>query len=187
MPTERHVTFDLATGQVRSSGDERLVLVPPSAFDDLASSAGIDAASRFTRAVGAAIGKRAAQKLGSVDGVLGASLEAVVSALALEVALSGWGSLRMERWGRAMVVAVEHAPVADPRLIAALVEGAIEASAGKAVHGVSLGREMGGEAARVLVVSETTAERARGWLAEGVNAQDVLAKLQTVASAGSQS
>ncbi len=180
-PPERHVTFDLATGQVRSIGDDRLVFVPPSALDDLASSVGVDAASRFARTIGAAVGKRVAHRLGSTEGVLGASLEAFVSELALEVALSGWGSLRIERWGRAMVVAVEHAPVVDHRLIAALVEGAIEAVAGRTVRGVLLG----GEVARVLVVSERTAERARDWMAEGVSSQDVLARLQTVAPAGS--
>jgi hypothetical protein len=188
-PTERHVTFDLATGKVRSSGDERLVFVPPSALDDLASSVGVEAASRFARAIGVAVGQRVARKLGSSEGVLGASLEAFVSELALEVALSGWGSVRIERWGRAMVVVVEHAPISNHRLIAALIEGAIEAAAGRAVHGVSLGREQSGEAgaepARVLVVSETTAERARGWMAEGASGQEILARLQAVAPARS--
>jgi hypothetical protein len=181
VPTERHVTFDLATGQVRLRDDERLVLVPPSALDDLASSVGVEAASRFARAIGVAVGRRAAQKLGSIEGVLGASLEAFVSELALEMAVSGWGSLSIERWGRAMVVAVEHAPVADHRLIAALIEGAIEGAAGKAVHGVSLR----GEVARILVVGEKTAERVRDWIAEGMSGQDVIARLQTVAPAGS--
>jgi hypothetical protein len=166
---------------VRLRGDERLVLVPPSALDDLASSVGIEAASRFARAIGAAVGRRAAQKLGSIEGVFGASLEAFVSELALEVAVSGWGSLSIERWGRAMVVAVEHAPVADHRLIAALIEGAIEGAAGKAVHGISLR----GEVARILVVGEKTAERVRDWIAEGMSGQDVIARLQTVAPAGS--
>jgi len=185
---ERHVTFDLATGQVRQvrlGGGERLVLVPPAALDDLASSVSVEAASRFARAIGVAIGKRAAQKLGSIDGVLAASLEAFVSELALEVALSGWGSLSIERWGRAMVVVVEHTPVSDPRLIAVLVEGAIEAAAGRAVRGVCLVSTRGG-VARILIVSERTAERARGWIAEGVSGQDVITRLQTPGSDGSQ-
>jgi hypothetical protein len=179
--TERHVTFDLATGHIRSGGGERLVFVPPSALDDLAGSAGVDPTSRFARAIGAAIGKRVTRELGSFEGVEGASLEAFVSKLAFEIALSGWGSLRIERWGRAMVVAVEHAPVADHRLVAALIEGAIEAAAGRAVHGVPLG----GDVARVLIVSEKTAERARGWMAEGVGGQDVIARLQVAAPGGS--
>lgn len=174
-PTERHVTFDLATGQVRAGEDERVVLVPPSALDDLASSVSLQAASRFSRAIGVAIGKRIARKLGSSDGVLGASVEAFVSELALSVAVSGWGSLRIERWGRAMVVAVEHTPVEDHRLIADLVAGALEAAAGRVVHGVSLG----GTVARVLVASEGAAARARGWIAEGASEQDVLSRLQT--------
>jgi hypothetical protein len=183
--TEGHVTFDLATGQVRSGADERLVLVPPAALDDLASSVSLEAATRFARAIGVAIGKRVARKLGFIDGVLGASLEAFVSELALEVALSGWGSLSIERWGRAMIVAVEHTPVADHRLIAVLVEGAIETASGKAAHGVSL-RSLGGGVARILVASEKTAERARGWIAEGVSGQEVISRLQTPGADGSQ-
>ncbi len=184
-PAERHVTFDLAKGQVkrdRSGGDERLVLVPPAALDDLGRAAGQEVARRFARTIGGGIGRRVAENLGSVDGALGASLEALVSELALEVAISGWGSLSVERWGRAMIVAIEYSPVEDPQLIEVLVEGAIEAAAGRAVRGVSLG----GAATRILVASETTAERVRGWMAEGATGQDVIARLHTPGPAGSQ-
>jgi hypothetical protein len=172
------VRFDLATGQVRTGEGERLIVIPLSALDELAQTAGVPAANRFARGIGVAIGRRLAHRLGSVDGVRGASLEAFVSGLALEVALAGWGSLSMERWGKAMVVVVENAPVKEQAIVAALVEGAIEAAAGREAHGVALA---GTGPARVLVASEKTASRARLWTAEGVSASDVIARLHAPA------
>jgi hypothetical protein len=172
------VKFDLATGQVRTGGGERLLVIPLSALDELAESAGAPAAHRFARGIGVAIGRRLAHELGSVDGVRAASLEAFVSALALEVALAGWGSVSMERWGKAMLVVVDHAPVKAPAIVAAMIEGAIEAAAGREAHGVALG---GTGPARVLVASEKTAARARIWTAEGVSATEVIARLHAPA------
>jgi hypothetical protein len=169
--------FDLATGQVKTAAGERLLLIPLSTLDDLAKSAGAATASRVARGLGVAMGRRAAAKLGSVDGVRGASLEAFVTELAFEVALSGWGSLTLERWGKAMVLALEHAPVADRGVVAALVEGAIEAAAGREVHGAALDGNGGGGAVRVLLANEKTAEKARLWTAEGVAAGEIIARL----------
>jgi len=172
------IKFDLAKGQVRTGDGERLIVIPLSALDELAQSAGVPAANRFARGIGVAIGRRLANRLGSLDAVRDASLEAFVSALALEVALAGWGTLSMERWGRAMIVVVEHAPVKEQAIVAALVEGAIEAAAGREAHGVALG---GTGPARVLVASEKTAARARVWTAEGVPGSDVIARLHAPA------
>jgi hypothetical protein len=168
--------FDLATGQVKTAAGERLLLIPLSTLDDLAKSAGVPTASRVARGLGVSLGRRAAAKLGSIDGVRGASLETFVSELAFEVALSGWGSLTLERWGKAMVLALDHAPVAERGVVAALVEGAIEAAAGREVHGAALAGN-GETAVRVLLASETTAEKARVWSAEGVAASEVIARL----------
>jgi hypothetical protein len=170
------VKFDLATGQVRTGDGERLIVVPLSALDELAQTAGVPAANRFARGIGVAIGRRLAGRMGSLDEVRAATLEAFVSGLALEVALAGWGSLSMERWGKAMVVVVDHAPVKEQAIVAALVEGAIEAAAGREAHGVALA---GDGPARVLIASEKSAARARVWTAEGASGSDVIARLQS--------
>jgi hypothetical protein len=179
MADSHPVRFDLSTGQVQTGEGERLIVIPLSALDELAQTAGVPAASRFARGIGVAIGRRLAGRLGSIDGIRAASLEAFVSGLALEVALAGWGSLSVERWGRAMVVVVDHAPVKEPGIVSALVEGAIEAAAGREAHGVALA---GTGPARVLVASEKTAARARLWTAEGVSGTDVIARLHGAGS-----
>jgi hypothetical protein len=168
------LTFDFATGQVKTAGGERLLLIPLSTLDELASSAGVPAASRMARGLGVSIGRRAASKLGSIDQIRGASLEAVVSELAFEIALAGWGSLTLERWGKAMVLVLGHAPVSEKGVVAALLEGAVEAAVAREVHGAALA---GDGPVRILIANEKTAERARLWSAEGASFGEVVHRL----------
>jgi hypothetical protein len=169
------VRFDLATGQVKTGTGERLLLIPLSTLDELASTVGAEPARRLARTMGVSMGRRLAARLGSIDGVRAASIEAFVSELAFEVALSGWGALSLERWGKAAVLVVNHAAVKEHGMVAALVEGAIEAASGREVHGVALLVKDG--RARVLLASDKTAEKARMWTAEGLGAGDVIARL----------
>src|SRR5271163_569623 len=92
------VDFDLARGRVDTGGDHRVVLVPVAALSELEKLAGLETTKKLARSIGVSFGRRVVAKLGSAEGVAKASLEAVVSALAAEVAVSGWGALRLERW-----------------------------------------------------------------------------------------
>jgi|HubBroStandDraft_2_1064218.scaffolds.fasta_scaffold35529_2 hypothetical protein len=172
------VRFDLATGQVETDAGERLLLIPHSVLDELAETEGMQTASRLARGIGASIGRRVAGKLGSIDGVRGASLEAFVTELALQMAISGWGSPSLERWGKAMVVSVDHAPVKERGLVAALVESTVGAAADREVHGVVLA---GGGPVRVLLTSAKGAVQVRGWMAEGVSGGEIIARLHVAA------
>jgi hypothetical protein len=174
MTNAEPVTFDLATGQVETDTGERLLLVPLSALDELAESAGVETASRLARGVGVSMGRRLAARLGSTDGVRAASLEALVTELALQIALSGWGSLSLERWGKAMVMIVDNAPVRERAIVASLIEAALQTAAGREVHGVVLA---GDGPVRVLLTSAKAAAQARGWTTEGVSAGEVIARL----------
>jgi hypothetical protein len=178
MSNAEPVRFDLATGQVETDAGERLLLIPLSVLDELAESEGVQTASRLARGVGTAIGRRMARKLGSIEGVRGASLEAFVTELALQMAISGWGSPSLERWGKAMVVSVDHSPVREHALMAALVEGALGAAAGREVHGVVLA---GDGPVRVLLANAKGAVQVRGWTAEGVSASEIIARLHGAA------
>jgi hypothetical protein len=182
------VDFDLARGRVDTGGDHRVVLVPVPVLSEMAKLAGLESIKEIARSVGVSFGRRVAAKLGSGDGVTRSSLEGFVSSLASEIAVSGWGALRLERWGKALVLVVEHAPDLPTGALAALLEGAVEAAAAREVHAVALngdgGNAAAGGVARVLLVGAKAAERARLWLAEGATERDVLGRLQEPKPAG---
>ena len=180
------VEFDLSRGRVerrasseaKGAHDEQVVLIPIAALVGLEKAAGHEPTKQFVRSIGVSFGRRAAARLGSADGVAGASLEAFVSTLASEIAVAGWGALHLERWGKAMVLVVEHGPALPLGLFAALIEGAVEAAAAREVHGVGLGSEQSAEGVvRVLVASAKSAEHARRWMLEGASEADVLRRL----------
>jgi hypothetical protein len=161
------IRFDLASGAVRAANhDERLLLVPSSALDDLILSASAETVDAFGRSLGSVIGRRAAARLGSggADVVRAASVESVVAQLAGEAAVAGVGVLALERWGRAMVVLVEDSPLPAP-LLAPVVASALEAAAGRPVSCTLLARD--GRSARVLVGSEGAVARVREAIAAG--------------------
>ncbi len=184
MPTQEtprdRVRFDLSRGRVQSAGD-RVVMVPTAAFDDLGKKVGLEAACDFGRAMGSSLGAGLGKRLGGSDGVRSASIERVVTELGTELAVSGWGSLHMERWGRAMLLVVEDTPLAEYRFIAAILEGALSTASGQKVHCVPLTAE---GVARILVAGSAVVERARGWVAEGVAWRDVLTRVQSSGEGG---
>jgi hypothetical protein len=164
----RAIRFDLAHGTVhRGEGDARHVLVPIGALEAASPSA-------LGRAIGAAVGKRVLAQLGSTEAVRGATLEAFATALGGELALSGFGMASVERWGRAMVVAIAS-PGASDTVLASILEAALEAAIGKAVRCTTLMRDA--TASRLLVSSEAAAERVRKWIGEGTAWGEALARL----------
>jgi hypothetical protein len=181
------IRFDLPNGSVRAGGDERVVLVPCSAIDELGkhakSDSGVDPAAAFCHAIGEVLGQRIAARLGSSDAVRSASLETFVNALAGELAVAGWGTVSLERWGRAMVLLVEHSPLNEHRCLAALFEGALSAATGREARCASLGVAKDG-GVRILVGAQRAVVRVRDWLAHGVAWGDALARLQNASDEG---
>jgi hypothetical protein len=168
----RAVRFDLAHGTVRAANhEERLVLVPSSALDDLILSASPEAVDALARSIGAAIGRRALARIGSESAP---SVEAFVTQVAGEAAVAGVGALSVERWGRAMVVLLEHSPL-PTALLSSAVAAALEAASGRRVFCATLMRDE--TVARVLVASESGTARVREWMASGLAWGEALAKL----------
>jgi hypothetical protein len=166
------VRFDLPQGSVRAGGDgDPVLLVPCAALHDLVLSAPTEAVEVLGRALGSAIGRRAAARL---EDPKSASMEAFVTQLAGEGALAGVGVLSIERWGRALVVVIEKSPLVGT-LLAPLVASAIEAAFGRRVWGALLSRDE--HAARVLVASESAVERVREAIASGTAWGEALAML----------
>jgi hypothetical protein len=168
------VRFDLASGAIRAKhhDEERLVLVPSSALDEVILSASVQAVDALARSIGSAIGRRAAARM---EAGAASSVELFATQLSGEAALSGVGSLSFERWGRVMVVVIDNSPLPTP-LLAPLVAAALEASAGRTVWCTLLVRDAG--AARLLVSSEGAVARARAAIAAGTPWGEVLALLQ---------
>jgi hypothetical protein len=194
----RAVTFDLTHGLVHREGAPPTVLVPQGGLLALCAAAGHDAAATFGRAVGAAMGGRVAWRFApaqadstrspeSADaaaGVRAASIEAVVEHLGGELALGGFGSLAIERWGRALVLVVDHAPLggAGDVLLEAILEGAVAAATGRPVRVGQLARDQ--TRARFFVGSSTAVEEVRRSIAAGSPWGDALARLHAGADPG---
>jgi hypothetical protein len=167
------VRFDLPQGRVHAGGEsERVLLVPSGAIDDIALSAPHEAVEALGRAIGTSIGRRAAARMGDTQA---ASIEAFVTQLAGEFAISGVGVLSIERWGRALVIVVEGSPL-NGTLLSPLVAGALEASSGRGVVCTLLTRDE--HLARLLVGGASGVDRVREWIASGVGWADALARLQ---------
>jgi len=173
----RAVTFDLAKGQVHLDGAPHRVLVPSEALAKLVASASAETRREFARALGEPLGRRLASRLGDPKT---ATLQAVVEHLGGELALLGLGALSLERWGRALVFVVDGSPFGKEgdELLAATLEAALAEATGRGPRCVVLDRT---EArVRLLVVSETSAEKVRAWLEAGTSFGDVLARLHEV-------
>lgn len=171
------VTFDLAHGLVHLDGAPRRLLVPADALMVLAQAAGDSAAAGFGRTLGEAMGQRVANRLASAGGTGAVVVEVVVEHLAGELALSGLGSLGLERWGRGLVMVLDQSPLAaaGDLLVGAVLEGAIAAASGRKVHAVLLNREA--VRARFLIGGAAGATKARGWISEGIAWGEVLVRL----------
>jgi len=168
----RAVQFDLPRGSVRARGNgDPLLLVPSAALAELARSAPPEAVDALGRALGSAIGRGAAARMGDPRA---ASMEEFITQLAGEAALTGIGVVSMERWGRALVVVIEESPL-TATLLVPVVASALEAASGRKVWCTLLTRDE--RQARVLMASERAAERVRGWIASGTPWGEALTKL----------
>jgi hypothetical protein len=157
------------------------VLIPADAL--IALCAGVDAESRkdFARRLGTEAGRRAALRLGDA---MGAGIDGVVEHLGGDLALMGLGSLELERWGRALVLAISGSPFGQggDELLAAVLEGAIQRAFARDVGVVRLARD--DARARFLVTSRNGADDVRTWLESGTSWGEALARLDSRAGRG---
>src|SRR3982750_2155408 len=108
--------FDFGRGQIRMANAGARVAVPSDALLALCQGASEDALRDFGRRLGTEAGRIMNDRLGEA---WQASLETVLEHLGGELALMGLGSLRLERWGHALVLSFDHSPfgaAGDPLL-----------------------------------------------------------------------
>ncbi len=169
------VSFDLVRGRVDLGGDH--VLVPADALVDLCRAAGPDAVTDFGRRLGTAIGRRVADRLG--DAAASASLEEALDHLGGELALAGFGSLGLERWGRALVLTIDGGPFGQQldELLAAVLEGALQRAFGRDCRAAKLMRD--DRQVRFLIASPSGAGKVAAWLSSGISYGEALTRLQS--------
>ncbi len=169
------VEFDFARGVVGLGASAPRVLLPADLLRDLVAAVPVASRADFGRRLGTEFGRRVAERLGRE--VAEASIEGVVEHLGGEIALTGLGSLGLERWGRALGFSVTGSPLGagGDELLAYVVEGALQRLFARDVRAVLLGRS--GPAARLLVVNPRTGARVRAWLDGGVGWGEVLGRL----------
>jgi len=180
------VRFDLPQGAVHTTasglegvGDERAVLVPVSVLVDALSSAPRDTREHLARAMGTAIGRRAAARFGGFDGVRTADVASVVQSLAAEVALAGFGVLALERWGKALVLVLEAAPSFGSPFFAPLLEASLGAATAWATRASLVCTHLEDQdGARFLVASAGASDRVRRSMSSGVPWVEAIRRLQ---------
>jgi hypothetical protein len=176
------VKFDLSRGQVEVEGGAPRVLLPADGLIELCKSAGEEAVKSFGRRLGTEAGRRTADALGS--GLGGASLEALLEHLGGNLAMMGFGSLGLERWGKALVFTIDASPFGahGDALVAAVIEGALQRAAGRDVEAVVLARD--DERVRLVVLNASAARSVRGWLGDGQSWGEVLSRLHRSSARG---
>ncbi|MGC4090265.1 MAG: hypothetical protein QM756_20770 [Polyangiaceae bacterium] len=170
------VRFDLARGHIALPDGGERVLIPADALLTLCEAADAETRKDFARRLGTEVGRRAAERL---RGDESASAEAVVEHLGGDLALMGLGSLELERWSQALVLAFSGSPFGarGDDLLAAALEGAIQRAFGRDVGVIKLQRD--DVRARFLVTSRAGAERVKASLDSGRPWSEVLAQLAT--------
>jgi hypothetical protein len=191
------VRFDLPGGAVHTTGvglagqagvaEERAILVPVAALAEALASAPRDTREHVARAIGGAIGRRAAARFGGIEGVRTASVDAVVESLTAEIALAGFGVLALERWGKALVVVLQAPPAFESNFFAPLLEAALGAATAWATRATltcmhlpdkPAGKQGDDDGLRFLVARASSAEQVRMWMSSGVTWAEALRKLQ---------
>jgi sarcosine oxidase gamma subunit len=176
------VTFDLAYGHVHMDGAPNRVLVPSDALVEVCEAAGEEATASLGHAIGTAMGRRVAVRVGRgaedrQSAVARATFELVVEHLAGELALAGLGSLSVERWGKAVVFVLDQSPLGErgDALLGETLQAAMQALSNQAGRVVRI--ERSGVRARFLLVAAAAVEGVRMRLREGQSWGTVLAKL----------
>lgn len=168
--------LDLPRGSAELRG-EPVVVLSAQALETLLRAAPSASRVDMGRDIGQQMGKHVADGLGGADGVRNASIEDVIGALATEIALAGLGEVALERWGRAMVIALSGGPLAhQTELLSGVLGGAIAAATNSNASAVSIGD------GKYFVGSARSCDRLRAQITSGTTFGEAIARMQGRAS-----
>ncbi len=168
------VSFDLDRGRITL--DDPSLLLPAKALAIALAALPGEERSRLAQAIGDTMGQRVARRLSAApQGTV--SPEDLLDHLGGEVALAGLGSLSLERWGRALVLVLDHCPLLPEQnlFVAAILQGALSSATGRPSAVVTLAQD--GPRARLLVASRSTADKAQELLKSGAPWSELLVRL----------
>src|SRR5262249_51637920 len=98
--------------------------------------------------------------------------------------VAGFGSLSIERWGRALVLVVDRGPggIEGDKVLAPLLASAVTKATKVEARCVRLARD--GDRARFLITGPKGAEKVRDWLMSGVSWEGAVVRLHPRSQAG---
>jgi hypothetical protein len=165
--------FDLQGGEVRARGGHRVLVLSDTVVAPLVSAAVQNGDLTAVRRLGRHMGEEVAQSLGGGD-VAEIPPEMVLGHAATVVSLFGWGRLRLERWGDALVARLEKLPEldADHLAIAALLGGLFSSLARHEVACVPVSTD-----GRFLLVDPQIAEQVWNWSRAGDHVGTIVGRL----------
>jgi membrane protein YqaA with SNARE-associated domain len=164
--------FDLAKGSVRSRGGNRVLLVSESVLAPLINTAVAHGDLTAVRSLGSQLGTMVATTLGTAPS--GLSPAQVIGHAGGVMSLFGWGRLRLEQWGDALVLHVDGLPPLDEDnlAVAALLGGLFSTLCSIEIACVPIART-----AKYMVVDPRIAEQVWIWSKEGESLASIVSKL----------
>lgn len=165
--------FDLAHGEVRTREGHRVVVMTEAALALLLGTTAERGSLIAQRKLGDALGRMV--RAGLTGDISAMSPETVLGHAASVLSLFGWGRLRFERWGSALVLEVDSPPsLADGgESLAALLSAFVSVLGGEEVLCTPLA-----EGNRFIVSSPATATDIRGWSKQGASVPEMLQRLE---------
>jgi hypothetical protein len=164
--------FDLAKGAVRARGGSRVLVVSESVLSPLINTAVANGDLTAVRTLGSQLAALVASSLPGQANAL--SPGQVIGHAGAVMSLFGWGRLRLEQWGDALVLNVDGMPPLDDDnlALAALLGGLFSALCATEVACVPLGRTT-----RYMMVDPRIAEQVWNWSREGDGVSTIASKL----------
>ena len=164
--------FDLEQGEVRARDGARVLLLSQDVLSPLIATAVRSGDLTAVRELGSQLGSYVKGHLD--EAVDSSSPTAVLGNVANVMALYGWGRLRVEQWGSALVLQVEKLPPLDQEnlAVAALLGGVLSTLCSREVACVPVATDN-----RYLVVDPSIAERVWAWFKGGNNLATIISKL----------
>lgn len=170
--------FDLARGAVRARGGDRVLILGDGAVAPLIAAAVRNGDLTAVRKLGKSLGEAAAA--GMSEPPPSSRPELVLGRAADVLALFGWGRLRVERWGDALVASLDDLPsLDDDHLgVAALLGGLFSSLADREVACVPVS-----STGRFLLVDPTVAQQIWKWSRGGDDVPAIVSRLAREESA----